>query len=121
MTRKDEEGLRDKKGMVDGRYTEESYRKLLVWKRSHAFVLAVYSLTRTFPKFEQYGLISQLQRASVSVVANIVEGNSKHSQKDLLRFLDIATGSLSECACLLEIARDLLYIRQDAYNQIELL
>lgn len=95
------------------------YHKLIVWKEAYAFVMAVYLHTETFPKHEQYGLISQLRRASVSVVANIVEGHAKSSKAELIRFLDIARGSLLECAVLLELSRDLHYLSKEHYSKLE--
>lgn len=72
---------------------KKPYRQLIVWQMAHQFVLKIYEATETFPKQELYGLTSQLRRAAASVALNIVEGYSKQSKKDLLRFLDIAKGS----------------------------
>ncbi len=76
-------------------------------------------MTESFPVHERYALTSQLRRAAVSVPTNIVEGYAKHSVKDLLRYLDIAGGSLTETEYLLELARDLGYFIQTEYDQIE--
>jgi four helix bundle protein len=67
-------------------------------------VVAVYRLTRTFPKFETYGLSSQLQRAAVSIPANIAEGQTRNSPKEYLHFIAIARGSLAEVETYLELA-----------------
>jgi four helix bundle protein len=82
---------------------------LIVWQKAHQFVLSVYSLTKQFPKEEQFGLTSQFRRAFVSIAANIVEGYSKRGLKDKVRFLNIAQGSLSECEYYLRLTKDLLY------------
>lgn len=95
------------------------YHKLLVWKRSFEFVKLVYRLTAHFPKEEIYGLTSQLRRAAVSVLANIVEGRGKKTDKDFLRFLYIANGSLSECQCYFEVSLDLGYINKEQFDYIE--
>jgi four helix bundle protein len=86
------------------------YHDLLVWRRSMEFVKLVYRLTKLFPKEEMYGLTSQFRRASVSVVANIVEGKGKSTQKDFCRFLYISQGSLNECECYLEISKEIEFI-----------
>ncbi|MBN2786877.1 MAG: four helix bundle protein [Paludibacteraceae bacterium] len=73
-------------------------------------VKEIYLLTDSFPKLEKYGLISQMQRAAVSVPANIAEGSAKTSNKDFARFLEISTGSLFELETLLVLASNLNYI-----------
>jgi four helix bundle protein len=70
-----------------------------VFELADNLVLAVYQATRGFPKEEQFGLTSQLRRAGVSVVSNIVEGCARHSEADYVRFLDMAYGSLQELKC----------------------
>lgn len=80
-----------------------SYRDLEVWKLSMQLAKDTYSITRDFPKEELYGLTSQIRRASVSVPANIAEGNGRANSGDYARFLQIAQGSLKEklkhCCC----------------------
>lgn len=88
----------------------KTFQDLLVWQKSHEFVLGVYSLTNTFPKHELYGLTSQLRRAAVSVPGNIAEGFKRHSKKEKLRFYNIADSSLEEAKYYLFLAKDLGYI-----------
>ena len=78
-----------------------SYRDLEVWKLSMQLAKDTYSITRDFPKEELYGLTSQIRRASVSVPANIAEGNGRENSGDYARFLQIAQGSLKEVETLL--------------------
>lgn len=66
---------------------------------------AIYSATAAFPADERFGLTSQLRRASVSVPANIAEGFARTGTRELLRFLSIASGSLSELDTLIEVAK----------------
>jgi len=87
----------------------KAFEDLLVWQKSHCFVLAVYRLTKTFPKEETYGLSSQFRRAAVSIAANIAEGFRKRGSADKLRFLNIAQGSLAECRYYLILTQDLDY------------
>ena len=97
----------------------QDYHDLLVWKKAFEFVKDVYHLTKKFPREEMFGLTSQLRRASVSVMANIVEGRGKSSVKDFGRFLFISKGSLNECQCYFELAVGLQLISQEEFNTIE--
>jgi len=90
-----------------------TFQDLLVWRKAHQFVLAVYKLTREFPKQETYGLVSQMRRAAVSIPANIAEGFRKRSRVDKARFMNIAEGSLEESHYYLILAQDLGYGRTD--------
>lgn len=85
----------------------KTFADLIVWQKAHAFVLAAYKLTESFPKSELYGLTSQLRRAAVSIAANIAEGFKKRSPADKARFLNIAQGSLEEVQYYLILAHDL--------------
>ena len=87
----------------------KTFEDLVVWQKAHQFVLAVYRLSRTFPRSETYGLSSQFRRAAVSIAANIAEGFRKRGKADKLRFLNIAQGSLEESRYYLILARDLEY------------
>ena len=87
-----------------------SFQDLVVWQKAHAFVLAVYAASRSFPKEELYGLTSQFRRAAVSIPANVAEGFRKQSTSDKARFLNIAEGSLEERRYYLTPAHDLGYM-----------
>ena len=92
----------------------KSFRDLIVWQKSHQFVLAVYQVTRSdFPREEIYGLTAQFRRAAVSIAANIAEGFRKQSKADKARMLNISEGSLEECRYYLILAKDLGYINND--------
>jgi four helix bundle protein len=81
----------------------------LVWQKAHALVLDTYRITATFPRQEAYGLSLQMQRAAVSVPANIAEGFKRRGKADKARFLNIAQASLEECRYFLILAQDLGY------------
>ena len=85
------------------------FQELVVWQKAHVLVIAVYRLTKEFPKEETYGLTSQLRRSAVSVPANIAEGFKKRGKNDKARFLNIAQGSLEETRYYLILAKDLNY------------
>jgi four helix bundle protein len=88
------------------------YTKIEAWKLADDLTVAVYKITRSFPKEEVYGLTSQLRRASYSVPANIVEGSSRESKKDYLHFLYIARGSLSETQYFIHLGGRLGYLSE---------
>jgi four helix bundle protein len=83
------------------------FEKLRVWQAARDLSRAVYLVTGKFPQRELYGLISQCNRAAISVAANLAEGSSRQSRKDQAHFSEIAYGSLMELACLLILSRDL--------------
>lgn len=90
-------------------WTKRSSTKRSQEPAPHAFVLAIYRVTATFPKHETYGVVSQMRRAAVSIPANIAEGFKKRSRADKARFMNIAQGSLEESRYYLILARDLGY------------
>lgn len=84
-----------------------NYKNLLVWKKSIELVVSTYQLTKKLPTSERYGLVTQLERASVSIPSNIAEGSCRSSKKDFAHFLEIALGSASELDTQLEVALQL--------------
>lgn len=91
----------------------QSYRDLRVWQIGMELTKEVYLLTRVFPDCEKYGLTSQVQRAAVSIPANIAEGRARDSTKEFLRHLSIAQGSLAEVETHLMLAESLGYCNHD--------
>lgn len=73
-----------------------SFEKLDVWMKARAFVKFIYELTKKYPDDEKFNLVSQLKRATISIVSNIAEGSSRSSMKDQMRFTEIAFGSTIE-------------------------
>ena len=82
----------------------QTYRDLNVWKQAMDLVEATYALTKRFPGDERFGLTSQMQRAAVSIPANIAEGNARKHRGDYIHHLSIARGSLAELETHLELA-----------------
>jgi four helix bundle protein len=81
-------------------------------------VQRVYCMTRCFPKHEVFGLSSQMQRAAVSIPANLAEGHTRGTTKEFLRYVTISHGSLAELETMFLVARDLQYIDAENYNQL---
>ena len=96
-----------------------SYYKLTVFQKTKELVLLIYRITKDFPKEEQFALVSQMRRAAVSILANIVEGYSKNSTKEYIRFLNIAIGSSTELKIYLELSLDLNYLSTENYARAQ--
>ena len=86
-----------------------SFRDLLVWRKAHEFVLAVYTFTSGFPKQETYSLALQMRRAAVSIPANIAEGFRRRGRAEKARYMNIAEGSVEESRYCLILPQDLGY------------
>jgi len=91
----------------------QSYRDLIVWKRSMNLVLSIYKTTDTFPKTETYGLASQLRRAAVSIPSNIAEGQARLTTAEFKQSLGHARGSLMEVETYILLAEELGYMNRD--------
>ena len=87
----------------------ERFEQLEVWQAAHRLVLDVYKTTAGLPRDQRFGLISQMQRAGVSVPANIAEGFKRLGRADKVRFYNIAQGSLEEVRYYFILCRDLGY------------
>jgi four helix bundle protein len=98
-----------------------SYRDLLVWQKGMDLVVRTYEVSMRLPPSEIYGLASQIQRAAVSVPANIAEGHGRHHLGDYLHHLSVANGSLKELETHLLIAKRLAFLKgQDVESVIAL-
>ena len=86
------------------------YKNYKVWQKFHELVIDIYQITSTFPKSEQFNLITQIKRASLSVPTNIVEGCGRETQKELIRFLYISSGSAHELEYLILVSSELKFI-----------
>ena len=95
------------------------FEKLDVWQDARLFVKEIYTITKLFPSEERYNLCSQIQRAAISIVSNIAEGLSRNSDKEKIRFIEIAYGSLMEVYCQIYISVDLLYITAQQFDELK--
>lgn len=96
------------------------YKKLEVGKRALELTRMLYRSTDTFPKTEMFGLTSQIRRAAASINANLAEGCSRGSDRELARFVNIAVGSVSELEYHLVLARDLGSLNVSEFEKAEL-
>ena len=94
------------------------FKNLKVWQKSYRLTLQVYRSTRSFPKEELFGLVSQIRRSASSIGANIAEGVGRKSDGELTRFLHIARGSASELEYHLLLAKDLEFLTQKDFNDL---
>jgi len=97
----------------------EGFKGLRTWRRAYELSLDIYKVTKEFPKHEQFGLISQMRRAMVSVSANIAEGYERQHRKEYIHFLTIAKGSLGEVETYLLFSKDLKYISDGLYAELD--
>ncbi len=91
-----------------------------VWNKSIELAEKIYKVTSSFPKEEQYGIVSQIRRSVVSISSNIAEGAARNSKKEFIQFLYIALGSLSELETQLILAVRLEFIKDNnVFSEIE--
>ncbi len=91
------------------------FRKYEAWQLSHKLVLEIYLMTKDFPNEEKFGLTAQIRRSSSSIPTNFAEGSAKTSERDFKRFIDIALGSATEVDYQLELSKDLKYISEEKF------
>lgn len=95
------------------------WQNLEVWKEAHRLVLEVYRVTRMFPDEERFRLRDQICRCASSVAANIVEGHARHGNREYIQFLYVARGSAEEVRYHLLLARDLGYLQDRKYLEMD--
>lgn len=95
-----------------------NFKTLQVWKTGIEIIKATYALTKTLPADDRFGLVSQMNRAAVSIPSNIAEGSSRSTQKDFRRFLEIALGSCFELESQLLALLELGLIEESASEQL---
>jgi four helix bundle protein len=95
------------------------YKELIVWQKAFSLVLHIYKATQDFPDSEKFALQSQIRRASISIPSNIAEGNKRGTSKDYISFLRIAQGSGAELETQLLLAKELGYITENTYFELE--
>ena len=95
-----------------------NYKELIFWQKSRELVKVIYNLVSEFPDDEKFGITSQIKRSVISVSSNIAEGAGRNSDKDFIRFLDIANGFLFELEAQLFLSSDLGLIQNEVLENI---
>lgn len=95
------------------------HKKLRAFELANEIAVKIYTITKTYPKDELYGLVSQMRRCAVSVPSNIVEGCARQSQAEYLRFLDIAFGSLRELHYQIKLSEQLGFVNIKDIKSLE--
>ena len=95
-----------------------NFEKLEVWQEAIQFADSVYTITRTFPDEERFGLTNQMRRAAVSILSNPAEGSSRSSRPDFARFVEIATGSLFEIISQATVAKRQGFLSEPDFNRL---
>ncbi len=95
-----------------------NFRNLLIWQKSMVLVTKIYTVTNNFPKEEVFGLTSQIKRSAISIPSNIAEGLGREISQEFLRFLKISIGSLFELQTQLEIAKNIIYLDEETFNNL---
>ena len=96
-----------------------TFKDLIAWQKSHQLVIEIYKNSKSFPKEETFGLTNQIRRAAVSISSNIAEGFGRRSADDRARFYDMARASLNEVQSQLLIAKDIDFLSNDVYTDLE--
>lgn len=96
----------------------KTYKDLLVWQKSVELAVMTYKITADFPKNQQYSLVSQMERAAVSISSNIAEGAGRKGTKEFIQYISIAKGSLYELETQLIIASKVSFISEQILNSI---
>ncbi|OLC06516.1 MAG: hypothetical protein AUH42_05460 [Gemmatimonadetes bacterium 13_1_40CM_70_11] len=97
------------------------YKTLKAWQHAQRLAIECVKIARSFPEYEQNALADQLRRACYSVPLNIAEGNTRQGSREYRRFLDTARGSLAEVETIIEMARELEYMRPAEFGRLEAL
>jgi four helix bundle protein len=96
----------------------KGYRELYVWNKAYNQVLNIYKITKTYPKDERYGLISQMRKSAISITANIAEGHGKRYLGEYIRFVSTAIGSCNELGVYLNLSRDFHYLNNNEFYKL---
>ncbi len=97
---------------------DHGFRELIVWRQAMDLARDCYFMTKLLPREELYGLTRQIRRASISIPANIAEGNGRKTRKDYVNFLRIAQGSLRELETYLILLPEIELAQEETTNPL---
>lgn len=92
---------------------------MTAYQKVYEFALNIYTVTKDFPKIEQFGLVSQMRRASISIPSNIAEGYRRKSRKEYIQFLNIAYGSSGELETQIALSNDLVILDDNNFKTLQ--
>ena len=96
----------------------KTFRDIIAWQKSYQLTLKIYQYTGSFPKSEEFGLKSQIRRASLSIISNIAEGFKRTCLGDRLKFYNLAEASLEEVKCQTLLSHDLTYFTSEQFKEL---
>lgn len=94
-----------------------NFRELKIWKESLELAKSTLAMTKTFPDVERYSLVSQMNRAAISVPSNIAEGSSRKSNKEFSQYLRIALGSAFELETQIILSKESGYLNDKKFSE----
>ena len=98
-----------------------NYNQLIIWQKGIQLAMLVYRATSEFPKQELFGLVSQMNRASVSIPSNIAEGFGRKSREEFKRFLKISLGSVYELKTQMYLSNKFGYVKEPDFKEINII
>ena len=96
-----------------------NYNNLQIWQQAMELVVDIYKLTNSFPAEEKYGLVSQMNRAAISIPSNIAEGAGRNSDKDFSHFISMSIGSMYELHTQLILSERLGFVNSVLIREIQ--
>lgn len=95
-----------------------NFKELKVWQKAIELSVLMYKTTKNFPTDEKFGLVSQINRCSVSISSNIAEGAGRNNKKEFRQFLGIAQGSCYELESQTFLSNKLEFISDEKLEEI---
>ena len=96
----------------------QDFKDLVVWQKAKELAIEIYRITTDFPRSEQFGLISQIRRAVVSIPSNIAEGYARQHTREFMQFLFVALSSAAELETQLIISKGLGYTKAESFDKV---